>query len=377
MSAPLPPPPPTNFGTSAAGAGEQGRGLLLQSIRAGKTLKKTVTVDKSAPAISGRVKGEAASNVSNNTSTSAGLSSSNSMSNGGPPGLAGLFSGGMPKLKPTGLRANMSERDNTDSSGNATSSNTLPSVRRGPPPIPPPATQKPQIFNPVQNTSNTDSGPASIMKVAVPKPPPPPSLAPQKPSPPPKKLNLNTNVSRAQSMRLPRSPPVLVAPTPASLHQSQDCLNEQQRPIGRVLRPPVVRPPSPPTSRAPGTVIATRTAPPPPSRTAVSAPKIPPPPPPLPQRTASAQQRITAPTHPLPPTPSTRTSSMRNGQSTANLTDLDVRFADKFHSAVHFPSPEPFRGFPKTYYSKNGENQGQTTSLLGFTINRQTSAFDI
>lgn len=51
MPAPPPPPPPL-FNTSGAG-GDQDRSLLLQSIRAGKTLKKTVTVDKSAPVISG------------------------------------------------------------------------------------------------------------------------------------------------------------------------------------------------------------------------------------------------------------------------------------------------------------------------------------
>lgn len=51
MPAPPPPPPPT---FSAASASGDGRGMLLQSIRAGKTLKKTVTVDKSAPVISGK-----------------------------------------------------------------------------------------------------------------------------------------------------------------------------------------------------------------------------------------------------------------------------------------------------------------------------------
>lgn len=51
MSVP-PPPPPPQATTSGPSAGDD-RNLLLQSIRAGKTLRKTVTVDKSAPAISG------------------------------------------------------------------------------------------------------------------------------------------------------------------------------------------------------------------------------------------------------------------------------------------------------------------------------------
>ena len=49
-----PPPPPPSFNLGVGGSADQGRGALLQSIRSGKTLKKTVTVDKSAPAISGK-----------------------------------------------------------------------------------------------------------------------------------------------------------------------------------------------------------------------------------------------------------------------------------------------------------------------------------
>lgn len=50
-----PPPPPPQAGPSAGLSMGDNRGLLLQSIRAGKTLKKTVTVDKSAPAIAGKL----------------------------------------------------------------------------------------------------------------------------------------------------------------------------------------------------------------------------------------------------------------------------------------------------------------------------------
>lgn len=53
MSVP-PPPPPPQASTSAGPPVGDNRGLLLQSIRAGKTLKKTVTVDKSTPAITGK-----------------------------------------------------------------------------------------------------------------------------------------------------------------------------------------------------------------------------------------------------------------------------------------------------------------------------------
>ena len=74
---------------------------LLAQIQAGKKLKKATTHDRSAPILEGPKGGGSgggragmgAPAIPVGASTSAGA---------GPPHLAGLFAGGMPKLKPAG-----------------------------------------------------------------------------------------------------------------------------------------------------------------------------------------------------------------------------------------------------------------------------------
>lgn len=71
---------------------------LLKQIQAGKKLKKAaVTNDRSAPIIEGSKGGAGAA-----SGTGHSAPRMTSVGSAGPPQLGGLFSGGMPKLKPAG-----------------------------------------------------------------------------------------------------------------------------------------------------------------------------------------------------------------------------------------------------------------------------------
>jgi WH2 motif len=74
---------------------------LLKQIQAGKKLKKADTSDRSAPVID-------SSNLKP-SSSAPGVSAAGRSAAGGPPQLAGLFAGGMPKLKPAG-QSNLGEQ---------------------------------------------------------------------------------------------------------------------------------------------------------------------------------------------------------------------------------------------------------------------------
>uniref|UniRef100_A0A1B0C9E1 WH2 domain-containing protein n=1 Tax=Lutzomyia longipalpis TaxID=7200 RepID=A0A1B0C9E1_LUTLO len=108
MAVPPPPappaPPPQPLAKIGGGStGGDARSALLQSIQKGTKLKKTVTVDKRAPVISGKL-------VSNNASPARQPGRRPDGVDGAPgadgPKLAGIFEGmsSMPKLKPVGAR---------------------------------------------------------------------------------------------------------------------------------------------------------------------------------------------------------------------------------------------------------------------------------
>ncbi|KAK6617916.1 hypothetical protein RUM43_014145 [Polyplax serrata] len=357
MVPPPPPPPPgppplpgTPFSSTSSG---QQRDQLLQSIRQGTKLKKTVTIDKSGPFIAGKIP-----NINNNTTSesSRDLTSSSSTSkqinlNGGPPGLANLFAGGIPKLKPTGLGKGSTGRE-----GSSVRSLSSETKNRGPPPQPPPANYKPQIPSSASDSVLTSSNPTNNLSLRannapgnLPSKPPvggygKPNVAPKppvakdssslqishihqqynsvdgagseqnesgKPSPPPKKISLNgrSGVNRAHSMRVPKSPPVAPTTSPpfppnckqnlvrnqSNLHQSQDGLNGRIFNCSKTGTLPhnfqklALYPPNIPPPPAPSQRTPTRppVTKPPPPPFRPAPPPAPPPPPP-PHRSSPA-----------------------------------------------------------------------------------------
>ncbi|KAK7792123.1 hypothetical protein R5R35_009653 [Gryllus longicercus] len=450
MPAPPPPPPPGPPLPSAGhqGGGDDGRSMLLESIRKGKALKKTTTVDRSAPPNAGKVCGSEARVPSNSSSGSVRGGSGHvhsklGSSGGGSNGLmGGLMLDGIPKLRPTGrtlgdgtagsIRSPHPPQPTPQRNDGASRRPFGGEVRnRGPPPQPPPANQKPTISTSASDSVltggsrsdglNVSGSHSHLVGSASPptlpskpvinhgKPnvaPKPPGVAPNRPSPPPKKQTMNgsgrTPVTRTQSMRVPKSPPVAppIGPVfpagkelgkgPMAFHQSQDSLHCRTNPpppprtntlpsnlnhhggqkafaplppsappppapVNRFMRPPGTRPPPPPI-RVGGPMNPPPGPPPPPP------PVAPPPPPPHHHRNSpapppppAALQTRLAPASPscAPPLPPTRNSSMRNGPAQTTSSDFDGRFGDLFHCVEEFPTPQQYRQVKKVYNSKN------------------------
>ncbi|KAF9984357.1 actin organization and endocytosis protein [Modicella reniformis] len=98
-------PVPTGAATSTLSKADGARGALLSQIQSGLRLKKAVTNDKSTTKGAGRVIGEDSSastaSVDKESFTSSQTASDSNQRPMGPPGLGGLFAGGMPILKKT------------------------------------------------------------------------------------------------------------------------------------------------------------------------------------------------------------------------------------------------------------------------------------
>ncbi|CAG4955841.1 unnamed protein product [Colias eurytheme] len=182
--------------------------------------------------------------------------------------------------------------------------------------------------------------------------PKPPTLnpAPDRPSPPPKKLVVNGKLAaRAQSMRVPRSPPVSPPSPPSGVNPSRPPqpppapLHPPPIPVGtknpashfgtlrapRGLRPPGVCPPPPPGA-----------PPPPPARGASLAP---PPPPHHRQHSVQSTHSTSTNEDPSAPPPPVRGSSHR--------AEWEARFAELFRAPRTFPAPPPFLRVAKGYCS--------------------------
>ena len=194
---PGPPPPPAgpSFsigkapGKSSGAGGANNRDQLLNSIRGGATLRKTVTNDRSAPIIEGKPGGAAGAKAAPPSQQVNGPPSSSSNGVSAAPQLAGLFageflsimvpskggsgnncslligSGGMPTLKATG-RGRMGPvapaaaavaAPPASKPAPVPSQAAVPawkktgaangSISRGPPPQPPPANRKPSLVS--------------------------------------------------------------------------------------------------------------------------------------------------------------------------------------------------------------------------------------
>ncbi|KAF4252063.1 hypothetical protein CNMCM8057_006530 [Aspergillus fumigatus] len=173
MGGPPPPPPPSGSLPSRPAKGEvKDRSALLSDITKGTKLKKTVTNDRSAPMIAGGGVKSAAPPVASAPPVpgmpkpsglappvpSANRLRSSSESGGGgdsstspAPQLAGLFAGGMPKLRSRGGVDTGANRDSPYLSDSEASRPPPPPVAsapkppgaRPPPPPPPSSTESP------------------------------------------------------------------------------------------------------------------------------------------------------------------------------------------------------------------------------------------
>lgn len=381
----MPPPPPPPPVPPPAGGGVPDRSVLLSQIRGGATLRKAVTNDRSAPIIDGGKKAP---------------SDASAPKLNVPAGLAGLFAGGMPKLRPlnapaAGTPSAQVGRQGASSSPSAARSGVQPSgdtppVRRapfpadltprGPPPLPPPSSNKPSLGN-NQNAGGAN-GPSSRSRTGPPLPSKPPGVtrsasqtslgakrgpaplrAPQvKPPPPPKSPTVNAGAPSSKFGTVgPHAGGRLALPgAPVARRQSfgaPDTRLAEGRgtaPLPGTPAKPLGPPPPPRNVSVPSNLHQAhkvRSAPPAPPLRAPPSSRPPPPPlrgqpPPLPSSLPPQLPQRNQPKGPATrpsPTPPLRSSSIRNSS-------FESRFS--FRPVDQVPGPVYVATELKRYPSK-------------------------
>ncbi|KAJ8981672.1 hypothetical protein NQ317_017293 [Molorchus minor] len=426
MPAPPPPPPmapaaPPQPVFNLSKSGPNDRGALLKSIQQGKKLKKTVTNDKSAPIIPGKVSSRTGNNNgscssetppvlwehcrtlkslnNNNDVTPPVVTPTKNFSSiqlelkkqlaviieiGGPPPPAPnkTMSGDSPRQPfmakdsiSNGLHLSQLSLNTTSSTLHANSS----TLHRK-------AKSNANLHTLEINNTEDIALAAPVISHGKPNLAPKPPTLNGKPAPPQKKVG--KLISRAHSMRTPRSPsPQSPDGNPANKfgtvrHMSSILSQSLAHSAGhnqRVRTPLNTRPSAPPPSipsqqslsnlPSPVQSLGPLPPPPPPSKTNSvkhpnHAPPPPPapshaPPPPPPHKTQTVRQLPSVPANNIstPPPPPPRNSSMRDTPTARRTsTDLDEKYKNMFQAPEKFPQPPPYRNILKIYSYKQAVN---------------------
>ncbi|QUC18783.1 uncharacterized protein UV8b_03024 [Ustilaginoidea virens] len=389
---PPPPPPPPPGGVPGAGlparlpAGSGNRNALLSDIQKGRSLKKAVTNDRSAPVV-GKTSSSGGPPVGSAPPVPGGLappvlesrarrnSDQGSTQNGAvvvdsAPQLGGLFAGGMPKLKKRGGGVDTGATSEasylSDPGESRISAPKLPGVPKAPggaapaipgslrkitplggsKPPPPPIGKKPPPL-PTSRKPSSKTVPALGAAPAPPPPPPPSSAAPTPSGPPPPPPPPSLASSAPFSAAPPPPPPASAPPLPAI------------SPTPRSQPPP---PPSLPVSSA--SALSPSAAPPPPPPSAAPALPVshsPPTPPQSRSRGASLLQSMLDPSSYTlsanganSPSPSPHHSHSPTLSNYSRFIINDSRWQFKDESLL--PKPRDFTGGPKKYRAGRGSS---------------------